>query len=68
MMILFRPLRWLVWAAAFGGVGVAMIRKGHADPHGLIMVGVGALFVLIAICGALAMVRGLARAVRSFVG
>ena len=58
----------LIISLAFAVVGYAMVQKGHADPHGLIMVGVGALFVLIATCGALALVRGLARAVRSFVG
>lgn len=67
-MVIFHPFRWLIWAAAFGGIGVMMVRRGQADPHGLLMVGVGAAFVLIGFCGALAAVRGFCRAVRTFVG
>lgn len=58
----------LIISMAFAVVGYAMVQKGHADPHGLVMEAVGAAFVLIAFLGALRLARGIVRAVRSFVG
>jgi hypothetical protein len=58
----------LIISLAFAVVGYAMVQKGHADPHGLVMEAVGAVFMLIALSGAFRIARGVVRLVRSIVG
>lgn len=65
MLIVLRPLRLLVWIAAFGTVGAMMVRRGRVE-HLTNEVVVGACFVLFALCVFLWMVRGMWRAIKAF--
>lgn len=65
MLIILRPLRLLIWIAAFGVIGIMMIHRGRAD-HLTNMIVVGSGFVLFATCVFLWMVRGIWRAVKDF--